>query len=196
LIAGLLSLGLSALAATPAEKPPKAARPDIPVQVRCDDMVVENKQSLARCEGHVIAVRQDVTVTSDRAVAHYDEAGRVTELTCLGHVHVVQKAAVRSQNVAPKAGATPAPVAPPKIADGDRGVYLEGARTLTLTGHATLVQGDDRLAGEPIIFYVDEDRVVAKGARLKGKVQDAVAKDSHASLQPMGQPMGDGGGHP
>ncbi len=175
--ARLLSLGLTALGATAASKPaPGLARPDVPVQVRCDDMVVENRQSVAHCEGHVVAVRQDVTVKCDHAVAHYDEAGRVTELTCLGRVHVLQRPG-------PKAtGAATAPPAP-KTADGDKGVYLEGARTLTLTGHATLQQGEDRLAGEPIVFYVDEDRVVAKGARLVGRVQDAVPKDPHDPKQ-------------
>jgi lipopolysaccharide transport protein LptA len=153
------------------------ARPDVPVQVRCDDMVVENRQSVAHCEGHVVAVRQDVTVNCDHAVAHYDEAGRVTELTCLGRVHVVQRP--KAAGVA--AAAPDARPAAPKTADGDKGVYLEGARTLTLTGHATLQQGEDRLAGEPIVFYVDEDRVVAKGARLVGRVQDAAPKDSHAA---------------
>ncbi len=182
-MAGLIHFGLSALAVSTAAKTAKAGRPDIPVQVRCDDMVVENRQSIARCVGHVIAVRQNVTVTCDRAVAHYDEAGRVSELTCLGHVHVVERP---TQPIAAAAPPTP------KTADGDKGVYLEGVRSLTLTGHATLQQGEDRLAGEPIVFYVDEDRVLAKGARLKGQVQDAMPKDSHASLPSHGT----GGGQP
>jgi lipopolysaccharide transport protein LptA len=142
------------------------------VQVRCDDMVVENRQALARCEGHVVAIRQNVTVTCNRAVAHYDEAGRVKELTCLGNVHVVKKPL-------PPAPGAPAPGSPPPptLADGDKGVYLETARTLTLTGHASVEQGADRLAGEPIVFYVDEDRVISKKAMLAGRVQD-VAGDS------------------
>jgi lipopolysaccharide transport protein LptA len=143
-------------------------------------MVVENRQSVAHCEGHVVAVRQNVTVNSDHAVAHYDDAGRVTELTCLGHVHVVQRPLARAE------GASSQPVAP-KTADGDKGVYVEGARTLTLTGHATLQQGEDRLAGEPIVFYVDEDRVVAKDAHLKGRVQDAVPKGQAESKQPRNE---------
>jgi lipopolysaccharide transport protein LptA len=179
----LLLPGLSALGRkSPTETAGKPARPDVPVQVRCDDMVVENRQSLARCEGHVVAVRQNVTVTCDRAVAHYDEAGRVTDLTCNGHVHVVQKPLQVADGAAPKA---------PNTADGDKGVYLEGARTLTLTGHATLEQGEDRLHGEPIVFFVDEDRVVAKDARMAGRLQDA-QKPSSAPKAPAskgGQPQ-------
>ncbi|HUB09292.1 MAG TPA: LptA/OstA family protein [Myxococcales bacterium] len=146
------------LAAAAATAPP---RRDVPVQVRCDDMVVENREALARCEGHVTAVRQNVVVTSERAVARYDDGGRITELTCLGHVHVIQKLA------------PPGKAALQRTADGDRAVYREASRTLTLTGHAQLQQPNDRLVGEPIVFYLDEDRVTAKGAKLVGKPQDA-----------------------
>ncbi|MHB8420196.1 MAG: LptA/OstA family protein [Myxococcales bacterium] len=160
-----------ALAAAAAAGPSPARKKDVPVRVRCDDMVVENREALARCEGHVVAVRQNVVVTSDRAVARYDEGGQITVLTCLGHVHVVQKL-------------TP-PGQPPsqRTADGDQAVYREAARTLVLTGHAVLQQPNDRLVGEPIVFYVDEDRVSARSAKLVGKPQDAMggkAKDPKA----------------
>ncbi len=165
----VLSLASSEVASTSARRPAapgeRPARKVAPVQIRCDDMVVQNREALARCEGHVVAVRQNVTVTSERAVARYDEGGQITQLTCLGHVHVVQKLAPPGQ--------------PPsqRTADGDRAVYREQDRTLTLTGHALLQQPNDRLAGEPIVFYLDEDRVTAKGARLLGKPEDAMAKE-------------------
>lgn len=178
--AHLLWASLAAVGAKPAAK---ASRPDVPVQVRCDDMVIENRHSVAHCEGNVVAVRQNVTVNCDHAVAQYDEAARVTELTCLGRVHVVQRPAPRA------AGAPPGPIAP-KTADGDKGVYLESDRTLTLTGHATLQQGEDRLIGEPIVFYVDEDRVKARAARLAGQVQDAIKKDAEPARHPPAQDQG------
>ncbi len=161
-------LGVLLGAAPTAARP---TRPEIPVQVRCDDMVVEDRHALARCTGHVVAIRQNVTLTCDRAVASYDGSGRVRNLTCLGRVHVVQRIAVAKSPPAPSQAAAPPSE---RIADGDKGVYREESRTLTLTGHATLVQGADRLAGEPIVFYVDEDRVVAEGAKLVGRAEDAV----------------------
>ena len=61
-------------------------------------------------------------------------------------------------------------------ATGDRGVFVERKRTLELTGHAVLERGEDRLRGEPVTFYVDEDRVVAHQAGLRGKVDDLLAE--------------------
>ncbi|MHB1843309.1 MAG: LptA/OstA family protein [Deltaproteobacteria bacterium] len=140
------------------------AQGPVPVRVRCDDMTVENQRSLARCEGHVVAVRRDVTLTCEHAVAHYDETGKVTELTCRGKVHVVQQPP------------SDAKTALPRIADGEVGHYVEAARTLELTGHAKLTQGADVLVGEPIVFFVDEDRVEARHAHLRGLAEDAVGQ--------------------
>jgi len=146
-------LGLALLAATSATAPDGgvARPPNAPIRVTCDDMVVQNRAQVARCQGHVKAVRLLMTITCDRAVAHYDDTGAVKDLTCSDHVKVVEKE---------------------RVATGDRGYYDDARRTVELTGHALLVQGDDRLTGEPIVFYVDEDRVMAKHAKLRGHAQD------------------------
>jgi lipopolysaccharide transport protein LptA len=126
-----------------------------PIRVTCDDMVVQNRFQQARCQGHVRAVRQAMTISCDRALAHYDDTGAVKDLTCLDHVKVVEK---------------------DRVATGDRGYYDDAKRTVELTGHALLIQGDDRLTGEPIVFYVDEDRVMAKHAKLRGHAKDLTAE--------------------
>jgi lipopolysaccharide transport protein LptA len=135
----------------------KATPPTI--RVTCDDMTVQNRAQQARCIGHVKAVRQLMTISCDRALAHYDDTGAVKDLTCVDHVRVVEK---------------------DRVATGDRGYYDDAARTVELTGHALLVQGEDRLTGEPIVFYVDEDRVVAKHAKLRGHARDLTAEHRSA----------------
>lgn len=161
----MTSLGL--LLTVAFAKGPAVAQPppDVPVQVHCDDMVVEDRRSIARCEGRVVAVRRDVTLRCDHAIAHYDSGGQITELTCRGHVHVVQKGPPA------RPGAEPAK---DRVADGDKGVYDERARTLVLTGDARLQQGNDLLRGEPIVFFVDLDRVEARHAHLRGRARDAL----------------------
>jgi lipopolysaccharide transport protein LptA len=114
-------------------------------------MVVLNRQQTARCQGHVKATRLLMTLTSQRGLAHYDQDGHIIDLTCTGDVKMTEK---------------------DKIATGDKAVYVEELRTVELTGHAIARQGDDVLTGEPLVFYVDEDRVVAKGAKLLGKSTD------------------------
>ena len=156
-----LASSLAAAGAAPDAGGPKPPNP--PIRVTCDDMVVQNRSQQARCVGHVKAVRQLMTISCDRALAHYDDTGAVKDLTCLDHVKVVEK---------------------DRVATGDRGYYDDASRTVELTGHALLLQGDDRLAGEPIVFYVDEDRVVAKHAKLRGHAKDLTA-ERHAE--------GDGG---
>ena len=68
-----------------------------------------------------------------------------------------------------------------RVATGERGYYDDASRTVELTGHALLLQGDDRLTGEPIVFYVDEDRVVARHAKLRGHARDLTA-ERHAPV--------------
>jgi lipopolysaccharide export system protein LptA len=150
---GLLSLWIATSLAL-ANAPPDAGRqkpPNPTIRVTCDDMMVQNRSQQARCVGHVKAVRQLMTISCDRALAHYDDTGAVKDLTCIDHVKVVEK---------------------DRVATGDHGYYDDASRTVVLTGHALLVQGDDRLTGEPIVFYVDEDRVVAKQAKLRGHAKD------------------------
>jgi lipopolysaccharide export system protein LptA len=92
-------------------------------------------------------------LTCDSAEAVYDEDGRLSEFICIGRVVALQRG---------------------RRATGDRGVYSEQKRTLEMTGHAVLERGEDRLRGEPVVFFVDEDRVVAHQAILRGKPNDLV----------------------
>jgi lipopolysaccharide transport protein LptA len=139
-----------------ASAPPRhvdAGPPPAKVDIRCDDMVVDNRNNSAHCRGHVKADRRDTHLTCDQAEAVYDEDGKLSQFICTGHVVAIQGG---------------------KRATGDRGVYSERKRTLEMTGHAVLERGEDRLRGEPVVFYVDEDRVVAHQAALHGKANDLV----------------------
>jgi len=146
--------GLALLGAAPAGSRRPAHRPtseEAPVKITCDDMVVQNRRQTARCQGHVHATRLLLTLTSDQGVAHYDKDGHIIDLVCTGNVRMTEK---------------------DRVATGDKAVYVEELRTIELTGHAVARQREDVLTGEPLVFYVDEDRVVAKGASLLGKSND------------------------
>jgi lipopolysaccharide export system protein LptA len=150
----MAALGLALLGAAPAGSGRHAHRPtseEAPVKITCDDMVVQNRRQTARCQGHVHATRLLLTLTSDQGLAHYDKDGHIIDLVCTGNVKMTEK---------------------DRVATGDKAVYVEEQRTIELTGHAVAKQRDDVLTGEPLVFYVDEDRVVAKGASLLGKPTD------------------------
>ena len=150
----MAALGLALMGAVPAGSKQPAHRPsseEAPVKITCDDMVVQNRRQTARCQGHVHATRLQLTLTSDRGVAQYDKDGHIIDLVCTGNVRMTEK---------------------DRVATGDKAVYVEELRTIELTGHAVARQGEDVLTGEPLVFYVDEDRVVAKGASLLGKSAD------------------------
>jgi lipopolysaccharide transport protein LptA len=151
LLAAALLIGVTAGSGRHVDAGPPVSKVDI----RCDDMVVDNRNNSAHCRGHVKADRRDTHLTCDQAEAVYDEDGKLSEFICIGHVVAIQRG---------------------RRATGDRGVYSEKKRTLEMTGHAVLERGEDRLRGEPVIFYVDEDRVVAHGAALRGKATDLVVE--------------------
>ena len=155
--------------ARPGRGPVRRGRPRTRRRVRitCDDMVVQNRVQIARCEGHVKATRLTMLLTCDRSLAHYDQEGHIVDLTCFDHVKVIDG---------------------DRVATGDKGVYVEEQRTVELTGHAVVKQKEDVLQGEPIVLYVDEDRVVAKGARLLGTAADLPGKSDAGAAAPKASP--------
>jgi len=150
-----LALALWIGVASTSSRHPDAGPPASKVDIRCDDMAIDHGNSRFHCRGHVRADRKDTHVTCDSAEALYDEDGKLIEFICIGRVVAIQRG---------------------RRATGDRGVYSESKRTLVMTGHAVLERGEDRLRGEPVIFYVDEDRVVAHQAALHGKATDLVSE--------------------
>ncbi len=95
--------------------------------------------------GAVTATRGDVTLTCDEADVRLDAARRVERVEARGHVIVTQGA---------------------RVARASRAVLEAGDGRITLTGDASLADGRNRMAGEPLVIFLDDDRVECDACRL------------------------------
>ncbi|HJU62384.1 MAG TPA: LptA/OstA family protein, partial [Candidatus Binatia bacterium] len=55
-----------------------------------------------------------------------------------------------------------------RVATGDRAVFDDQAKTVTLTGSPVMRQGNSQISGSRVIYFVEQDRAVAEG---DGKVR-------------------------
>jgi lipopolysaccharide export system protein LptA len=54
------------------------------------------------------------------------------------------------------------------VATGDKAVFDDKAKTVTLTGNPIMRQGNSQISGSRVVYFVEQDRAVAEG---DGKVR-------------------------
>jgi len=144
----LLAYFLFVAPVTAAEPLPQPAA--LPIEVTALQLAADQGQGQATFSGEVVAKQGDITLYCDKlTVFSLPEVNQVDRLEAFGHVRVVQL---------------------DRIATADRAVYRQLQGTLALFGNAEVHQGQNRVAGEEIIVYLQENRSVVKsgaGGRVK-----------------------------
>jgi lipopolysaccharide export system protein LptA len=103
-------------------------------------------------EQAVTATRHDVTITCDRLEVRYS-GDRVEEATATGHVRVARGA---------------------RAATGERATLTVADGRVVLEGSPTLTEGPNRMTGERIVLWLDDERLECDRCRLEVR-GDAVA---------------------
>lgn len=95
--------------------------------------------------GAVVAKQGDMTLQADSlTVLFAAQQNQVEQLDAVGDVRLHQLE---------------------RTATADRAVYQRQAGTLVLTGDAVVEQGGNRIAGEEITLFVEENRSLVKGSK-------------------------------
>ena len=146
---GLLALGAFARGAEPAPAPTKPAaegrRPQGPVQIRSDELTVQQKQRSAIFSGNVQTVQGELTILSRRLDVHY--SGSSNEPGAAGDI----RSMVFTGDV--------------RIAQGERRGHCQRAEydrprgRIVCTGDPWVVEGENRIEGERIIYLLERDEV-------------------------------------
>jgi lipopolysaccharide export system protein LptA len=55
-----------------------------------------------------------------------------------------------------------------RVATGDKAVFDDQAKTVTMTGNPIMRQGNNQISGSRVIYFVEQDKAVAEG---DGKVR-------------------------
>ncbi|HEX4988486.1 MAG TPA: LptA/OstA family protein, partial [Candidatus Binatia bacterium] len=90
----------------------------------------------------------DMTLRSETLTAEYTEnMNQIKQIIAEGKVNVTQGN---------------------RVATGEKAVFDDQAKTVTLTGNPIMRQGNSQISGSRVIYFVEQDKAVAEG---DGKVR-------------------------
>jgi lipopolysaccharide export system protein LptA len=114
-----------------------------PIYITSDWMEVDQKKNTITYKGRVVTIQSEMTMRSETLTAVYDpEMKQMKQIIAEGKVNAVQGN---------------------RAATGDKAIFDEKAKTVTLTGSPVMRQGNSQVTGSRIIYYIDQDRAVAEG---------------------------------
>lgn len=117
-----------------------------PIEILSQQLEVLQQENKSIFSGDVVATQGDMTLAADRLVVYFVEENQIDRLEATGRVRFSQL---------------------DRVATADRAVYRQQDETLLLQGNASVVQGENSVQGDEIMFYVRENRSVVKGSSQK-----------------------------
>ncbi len=126
-------------------KPGKASKG--PIRIQSDRMETLDKEGNVVFKGHVVATRGDLVIHSDVLKVYYEtlpgkkNKRTIKKIVALGHVKVTKEG---------------------RTATGKKAIYDKTAEKIILTGSAQVWEGPNRVKGDKITFYINENRSVVE----------------------------------
>jgi len=119
-----------------------------PIYITADWMEVDQKQNTITYKGRVVTVQSDMTMRSETLTAYYDpEMKQMKQIIAEGKVNATQGN---------------------RVATGEKAVFDDKAKTVTLTGSPVMRQGNSQVSGSKVIYFVEQDKSIVEG---DGKVR-------------------------
>lgn len=113
-----------------------------PIYITADWMEVDQAKSTIVYKGRVVAVQSDMTMRSDALTAFYDpEMKQMKQIVLDGKVNATQGT---------------------RVATGDRAVFDDKAKTVTLTGNPVMRQGNNQVSGAKVVYFIEQDRAMVE----------------------------------
>ena len=114
-----------------------------PIYISADWMEVDQKKFTITYKGRVVAVQSEMTMRSDTLTAYYDgEMKQMTQIVAEGKVNAVQGA---------------------RVATGDKAIFDDKAKTVTLTGNPVMRQGNNQVSGAKVVYFIEQDKATVDG---------------------------------
>jgi lipopolysaccharide export system protein LptA len=124
-----------------------------PIYITADWMEVDQKKSSITYKGRVVAIQNDMTMRSETLTAYYDlDMKQMKQIVAEGKVNAVQGN---------------------RVATGEKAVFDDRAKTVTLTGSPVMRQGNSQVKGAKIVYFIEQDKATAEGdgkARVEATV--------------------------
>ncbi len=147
-----------------------------PVYIEADQMSSTEASNTVLFAGNVDAKQGDLRILSDEMTVHYKEDAtkdqgasakqKIDKLVCVGNVEMSTSE---------------------WLGTSDKMIYFSGNRVLHLLGNAKAWQGENMVAGEKIIYYIDEGRseVVGGATTVVGEGEKKEEKKSRVKMTIM-----------
>ncbi|MEO0399273.1 MAG: LptA/OstA family protein [Pseudomonadota bacterium] len=149
------AVALSLLLTMPVLTTPAAAQltsdSDEPLDITSDRL--ESEENVATWIGSVRAVQGESILTTERLIITRGDEGDLDTIEAVGTVRF----ATTEETIA-----------------GDKAVYKEEARTITMLGDVIVTQGEQILTGNTLVYWVDTGRLeftAEEGKRIRGIFQ-------------------------
>jgi len=114
-----------------------------PIYITSDWMEVDQNKNTITYKGRVVTIQADMTMRSETLKAYYEpQMKQMKEIVAEGNVQATQG---------------------DRVATGEKAVFNDKTKTVTLTGNPVMRQGNSQVTGTRIIYYVEEGRAVAEG---------------------------------
>jgi lipopolysaccharide export system protein LptA len=114
-----------------------------PIYITSDWMEVDQKKITITYKGRVVTVQAEMTMRSDTLTAYYDgDMKQMKQIIAEGKVNATQGN---------------------RVATGEKAVFDDSAKTVTLTGNPVMRQGNSQVTGTRVIYFVEQDRATAEG---------------------------------
>ena len=114
-----------------------------PIFITADWMEVDQKQNTITYKGRVVTVQAEMTMRSETLTAYYDpEMKQMKQIIAEGKVNATQGN---------------------RVATGEKAVFDDKAKTVTLTGSPVMRQGNSQVSGNKVIYFVEQDKSIVEG---------------------------------
>jgi lipopolysaccharide export system protein LptA len=109
-----------------------------PIYITADWMEVDQTKNTITYKGRVVTVQTDMTMRSETLIAYIDpETKKMKQIIAEGKVNATQG---------------------DRIATGDKAVFDDAAKTVTLTGNPMMRQGNSQVTGAKIVYFTEQDK--------------------------------------
>ena len=114
-----------------------------PIYITSDWMEVDQKKNTVTYKGRVVTVQAEMTMRSDILTAYYDmDTKQMKQIIAEGKVNATQGN---------------------RVATGEKAVFDDKAKTVTLTGSPVMRQGNSQVSGVKVIYFVEQDKSIVEG---------------------------------
>ena len=114
-----------------------------PIYITSDWMEFDQTKNTITYKGNVVTTQGEMTMRSETLTAEYTpDMKQIKQIVAQGKVNATQGN---------------------RVATGEKAVFDDQAKTVTLTGNPIMRQGNSQISGSRVIYFVEQDKAVAEG---------------------------------